>query len=210
MAHMGSDENAATKVDLGRVVNALPALVWTTQGDGRSDFVNRHWCEYTGVQPDEALDHGWQRAIHPDDLNSFLDCWSVIQQSGIIKEIDARLRRFDGEYRWFVFRSSFMDDENGRGRWCWLGFYSDESAALDGRLRRLFDVLPWQAGFLNPDGVSEFSNLQSLRVFGMTQDELAQWRTSGTIHADDHEKNYNAATALLNRTRCQATATAHY
>ena len=157
---MGSDENAATEVDLGRVVNALPALVWTTQGDGRSDFVNRYWCEYTGLGPDAALDHGWQRAIHPDDLTSFLDCWSVIQQSGVAKEIDARLRRFDGEYRWFVFRPSFMEDVSGRGRWCWLGLNVDESASLDGRLRRFFDMLPWQAGFLNTAGVSEFSNLQ--------------------------------------------------
>ena len=50
-AVMGSDENAATEIDLGRVVNALSALVWTTQGDGRGDFVNRYWCEYTGLGP---------------------------------------------------------------------------------------------------------------------------------------------------------------
>ena len=194
---MGSDENAATEVDLGRVVNALPALVWTTQGDGRSDFVNRHWCEYTGLGPDEALDHGWQRAIHPDDLTSFLECWSVIRQSGVAKEIDGRLRRFDGEYRWFVFRPSFMEDVSGRGRWCWLGLNADESPSLDGRLRRLFDMLPWQAGFLNTAFVSEFSNLQSLKDFNMTQEQLEQWRTSGIIHVDDHERNDKASTALL-------------
>jgi PAS domain S-box-containing protein len=197
MVDMGSDENATTAADLGRVVNALPALVWTTQGDGRSDFVNRSWCEYTGLGPDLALDLGWQRAIHPDDLTSFLDCWSVIQQSGAVSEIDARLRRFDGEYRWFVFRPSFMEDVSGRGRWCWLGLNVDESASLDGRLRRFFDMLPWQAGFLNTAGVSSFSNLQALKDFNMTQEELAQWRTSGIIHVDDHEKNYKAATALL-------------
>jgi PAS domain S-box-containing protein len=194
---MVSDENAAMKVDLGSVVNALPALVWTTLGDGRSDFVNRSWCQYTGIGADAALDHGWQTAIHPDDLTSFLDCWSSIQQSGVAKEIDGRLRRFDGEYRWFVFRPSLMEDIRGRGRWCWLGLNVDESASLDGRLRRFFDMLPWQAGFLNAAGVSEFSNLQSLKDFSMTQAELEQWRTSGIIHVDDHEKNYNAATALL-------------
>jgi PAS domain S-box-containing protein len=194
---MGSDENVATQIDLGRVVNALPALVWTTQVDGRSDFVNRYWCEYTGLGPDVALDHGWQRAIHPDDLTSFLDCWSDIRRSGVAREIDGRLRRFDGEYRWFVFRPSFMEDVGGRGRWCWLGLNADESASLDGRLRRLFDMLPWQAGFLNAAGVSEFSNLQSLRDFKMTQTELEQWRTSGIIHVDDHEANYKRLMALL-------------
>ena len=194
---MVSDENAAIKLDLGSVVNALPALVWTTQGDGRSDFVNRSWCQYTGLGPDAALDQGWQAAIHPDDLTSFLDGWSSIRQSGIAKDIDGRLRRFDGEYRWFVFRPSLMEDRGGRDRWCWLGLNVDESASLDGRLRRFFDMLPWQAGFLNTAFVSEFSNLRSLKDFGMTQLELEQWRTSGIIHSDDHERNDKAARALL-------------
>ena len=196
---MVSDENAAIKLDLGSVVNALPALVWTTQGDGRSDFVNRSWCEYTGLGPDAALDHGWQTAIHPDDLTSFLDCWSSIRQSGVAKEIDGRLRRFDGEYRWFVFRPSLMEDISGHRRWCWLGLNVDESASLDGRLRRFFDMLPWQAGFLNAALASEFTNLQSLEDFGMTHRELEQWRTSGIIHVDDHERNDKAARALLTK-----------
>jgi PAS domain S-box-containing protein len=194
---MGSDENAAMELDLARVVNALPALVWTTQGDGQSDFVNRAWCEYTGLGRDASLGRGWHRAIHPEDLASFLDCYSVIHQSGIAKEIDARLRRFDGEYRWFVLRPSFMEEASGNSRWCWLGSTADESAALDGRVRRLFDMLPWQAGFLNAAFVSEFSNLQALKDFNMSQSELQQWRTSGIVHADDHEKNEKAGRALL-------------
>ena len=194
---MDSDHNVATEVDLGGIVNALPALVWTTQDDGRSDFVNRYWCEFTGLGPDVARDHGWQRAIHPDDLTPFLDRWSRIRQSGVATEIDGRLRRFDGEYRWFVFRPSIIEDKAGRDRWCWLGLYADESASLDGRLRRFFDMLPWQAGFLNAAGVSEFSNRQALQDFNRTQGELEQWLTSGIIHTDDHERNYNALTALL-------------
>jgi PAS domain S-box-containing protein len=197
MVAMGSDENAATEIALGSVVNALPAMVWTTQGDGRSDFVNRYWCEYTGLAPEVALDRGWLRAIHPDDLASFLESWSAIQQSGVTKEIDGRLRRFDGEYRWFVFRPSPMEGVSRRDRWCWLGLNVDEGGSLDGRLRRFFDMLPWQAGFLSTAFESEFSNLRALKDFGMTQPELEQWRTSGIIHVDDHERNDKASRALL-------------
>src|SRR5580698_8781856 len=96
MAAMSSEGIAATEVDLAEVVHALPALVWTTHVDGRSDFVSRRWCEYTGLEPDGALDRGWLRAIHPDDLSAFLETWNLIQQSGVAKDIDARLRRFDG------------------------------------------------------------------------------------------------------------------
>ncbi len=186
-----------TEVDLGKVVNSLPALVWTTQGDGRSDFINRYFREYTGLGSGEALDQGWQTAIHPDDLPSLLNGWSEIQQSGVSQEIDARLRRHDGEYRWFVFRLSFMEEGGGQGRWCWLGLNADESSSLDGRLRRFFDILPWQAGFLNTAMVSEFSNRQALHDFNMTQTQLAQWTTSGIIHADDFERNEAAVKGLL-------------
>ena len=185
------------EIDLGRVVNALPALVWTTQDDGRSDFVNRHWCEYTGLGLDVALDHGWHKAIHPDDLTPLLESWSVIRQSGVGKEIDARLRRSDGEYRWFVFRPSLMEDAPGRARWCWLGSPADENTSTDGRMRRFFDILPWQAGFLDRNGVLEFTNRQSLEDFGMTQVQLEQWTKYGIIHVDDAEAVSKGVTALL-------------
>src|SRR5580698_6567614 len=189
MADMGNDENAAAEIDLGRVVNALPALVCTTQDDGRCDFVNRHWCEYTGLGPDVALDHGWHKAIHPEDLTAFLESWRTIPRSAVVKEIDARLRRADGEYRWFVFRLSVMEDVPGRGRWCWLGLHTDERIETDARMRRFFDALPWQAGFLDKAGVLEFTNAQSIQDFGMTKKELEEWSRSGIIHADDLKRN---------------------
>jgi hypothetical protein len=66
-----------------------------------------------------------------------------------------------------------------------------------GRLRRLFDMLPIQAGFLNAAMVLEFTNLQSLRDFNMTFEQLEQWTTSRIIHVDDHEKNRREVTRLL-------------
>ena len=89
---MGADENSVAELDLGKVVNALAAPIWTTQDDGRGDFANRYWCEYTGLSPGDALDRGWQAAIHPEDLQSLLDCWSLIRQSGVAREIDGVCR----------------------------------------------------------------------------------------------------------------------
>jgi len=201
---MRGDERAGMNIDFGDVVDTLPGLVWTTQADGRSDFVNRGWREYTGLGLDEAIGHGWQTAIHPDDLTSFVQSWDLIRQSGIGKDIDARLRRFDGQYRWFVFRPSPLPDpspppkeDSPYPRWCWLGSYADESAAADGRLRRLLDAIPLQIGFLNTDMVLEFANRKSLQDFNMTFEQLNQWTSSGIIHADDHETNYKHVQALL-------------
>ncbi len=162
-------------------------MVWTTQADGRCDFVNRRWREYTGLGIDEAIGHGWQTTIHPDDLTSVSQSWVACG------EIDARLRRFDGEYRWFVIRPSPLEHQ----RWCWLGSYADESASADGRLCRLLDAIPLQMGFLNTSMVLEFTNAKSLRDFDMTFDQLKQWTSSGIIHAEDHERNSKHIAALL-------------
>ena len=194
---MDNDQNPAPRVDLDRVVSALPALVWTTQNDGRCDFVNRYWCEYTGLGPDLAFDLGWQKAIHSEDVTSCLESWSAIRQSGVAKEIDARVRRCDGEYRWFVLHPSIMEDVSGRDRWCWLGMYADESASIDGRLRRVFDSLPIRAGFLSTGGHSIFSNVQALNDFDMTQEELSRPTRSGIIHLDDLERVYGHLAALM-------------
>lgn len=189
---------AADGMDFGGVVDALPGVVWTTQDDGRGLFVNRRWQDYTGLKAEDARDFGWQQAVHPDDLGACLDSWRLIKQSGVAKEIDARLRRFDGQYRWFVFQASPMEQAlKDTQQWCWLAVYADESALTDGRMRRFFHMLPWQAGFLDATGVLEFTNRQSLKDFGMTQEQLEQWTTSGIIHVDDHERVYKAVVALL-------------
>ena len=89
--------------DLNSVVDSLPGLVWTAQPDGQVDFLNRHWCAYTGLGVDEAHGSGWQLAIHPADRPGLLERWRSILAAGEAASMEARLRRFDGEYRWFQF-----------------------------------------------------------------------------------------------------------
>ena len=68
-------------VDFGGMIEALPGLLWTTQTDGRCDFVNRGWREFTGLGLDEAIDDGWRKAIHPDDRTGFL---SAMQHKALL------------------------------------------------------------------------------------------------------------------------------
>ena len=105
--------------ELGHIVDALPGLVWTAFPDRRIDFLNRRWCEYTGLGVDEGLGQGWLATIHPDDVIEFLDDWQSILTSGEPREIEARLRRHDGHYRWFVFRVRPLIDASGQlVKWC--------------------------------------------------------------------------------------------
>ncbi len=106
-------------VDLAGIVDVLPDLVWTALPDGRAEFINRRWSEYTGMRLQEALGAGWLSAVHPDDLAHILERWGAFVASGEAGEAEARLRRFDGEYRWFLFRADPIRDERGIiVRWC--------------------------------------------------------------------------------------------
>jgi PAS domain S-box-containing protein len=100
--------------ELSRLVDTLPGLVWTALADGHVDFVNQGWCEYTGLSRDEVRGLGWQRVIHSEDLPQLLERWRSIQDSGKPGDMEARLRRFDGEYRWFLIRTSPVADASGR------------------------------------------------------------------------------------------------
>jgi PAS domain S-box-containing protein len=86
------------------MVDAIPALVWCNLPDGSVEFANQRWHDYTGLSPEEARGWGWKAAIHSDDLETTMGKWQALLASGQPGEIEGRLRRFDGEYRWFLIR----------------------------------------------------------------------------------------------------------
>src|SRR5580658_5021678 len=105
--------SAAYTSDLARqaqnvrfVVDAIPTLAWSARSDGSADFFNQRWLEYTGLATEQARDWGWTVALHPDDVNGLVDYWRSVLDSGEPGEMEARLRRFDGVYRWFLFRAT--------------------------------------------------------------------------------------------------------
>src|SRR3984893_16655266 len=128
--------------ELSRVVDALPGLVWTARPGGYIDFLNQRWCEYTGLGVeeglgvDEAYGQGWQTAIHPEDLPELLERWRSILASGEPGEMEARLRRFGGEYRWFLFRICPLADMSGRVvKWCGMNIDIEDRKRAEEALR---------------------------------------------------------------------------
>jgi len=99
---------------LGFIINTMPTFAWSARPDGSVDFLNERWVEYTGISAEQALDWKWTVSIHPDDLNNLTDYWRSIMATGEPGEIEARLRRFDGVYRWFLIRARAMRDESGK------------------------------------------------------------------------------------------------
>ncbi len=136
------------------VVDTTPAMINTLRPDGYLDYVNKGWLDYFGFSLETALDradvmkmfppskadmHGseWQPVIHPEDLPGFTDHWKSMLVSGKPDEHEARVRRFDGVYRWHLFRAVPLYDETGKlVKWYASAFDIEDRKRAEEALRR--------------------------------------------------------------------------
>ena len=93
-------------MDLQKVIETIPALVVCALPDGTVEFVNRAWREYTGYSPQQLSDSGWSSIVHADDLAKFVEEWNIALSAGRPFETEARIRRSDGQYRWFLIKKA--------------------------------------------------------------------------------------------------------
>jgi len=176
---------------LSRVIDTLPGLVWTALPDGRADFVNQRWCEYTGVSFDDACGAGWQAAIHPDDRPALL--LQSLVSSG---ELEARLRRFDGEYRWCLLHTGpVTDDADEAVGWCGVATdiedrkRREEASEARGRnFEQIVDGLPEIVALFAADGKIAFSNKQMLEYLGETLEQVQAKASAYNFHPDDRDE----------------------
>src|SRR5258706_8275897 len=114
-AWMIASPRMAAAPDDRLVINAIPAQVWRADPDGRIQFVNDVWLDYTGLSVDETLGWAWTTGdvIHPDDLPGLLETWRRVLASGQPDEAETRVRRSDGEYRWFLIRAVPVRSDGG-------------------------------------------------------------------------------------------------
>ena len=85
------------------MIDEIPAFAWSCGTDGAMEFLNQRWLDFTGLSMEQAIGWGWKAAIHPDDLGQLMNAWLDVLVSQEPLQKEARLRRFDGEYRWFLF-----------------------------------------------------------------------------------------------------------
>ena len=99
--------------ELGLAINTIPALVWTALPDGSLDFINRRWQEI-GLSLDDLRGSDWINVLHPDERTGVADRWRTAVETGTPYENIERIRRADGEYRWFLSRAQPLRDELGK------------------------------------------------------------------------------------------------
>jgi formate hydrogenlyase transcriptional activator len=172
------------------MIDTIPALAWFCLPDGANEFTNKRWRDYTGLSQAEALGLGWQRTFHPVDLGKVMENWRAVQASGEPSGAEARMRRFDGEYRWFLIRAEPVRDQHGKiVRWYGTSTDIEELKRAEKELRDIVDYVPQLIVIREPDGRSIYANRATLDYLGRTFEEFLEPGFDQTvIHPDDWDK----------------------
>jgi PAS domain S-box-containing protein len=201
--------------DIHLVVDTIPTLAWSAGPDGSADFFNQRWLDYTGLSAEQALDSGWEVAIHPDDLPGILETFREALNSVKPYEVEGRFRRFDGEFRWFLFRGSPLRDRSGNvAKWYGTNTDLEERKRAEDALRaseaflldaqRLTRTCSWRHEVLS--GKVTVSP-EGLVMYGIEPEDDASLADFyfGRMHPEDRPEVEQAyATALIGKTDFKA------
>ncbi|HXI93084.1 MAG TPA: PAS domain-containing protein, partial [Blastocatellia bacterium] len=109
-----SRQTTATEDSLRLLIDTTPAFLHTALPDGALDFLNEGWLEFVGLPLTDLVGWRWTTAIHPEDVKEFVDKWRASVASGEPFVAESRVRRANGEYRWFLHRKVPLRDETGK------------------------------------------------------------------------------------------------
>jgi len=182
------EQDIRALVDLQTVIDTIPALVVGALPDGSIEFVNEGWREYTGLSTEELKGWDWQTAIHPDDRSKFIDEWGAARGAGRPFQNEARVRRADGHYQWFLIRKTPLRNQAGQVvRWYVTGYDIEDRKQAEDRVRLIIDTIPMMAWSVRPDGIVDFLNQRWLDYTGLSLEKYVE-DPMGPIHPDDIAK----------------------
>jgi PAS domain S-box-containing protein len=175
------------------ITDTIPTQAWRSAPDGSVEFVNQRYVEYTGLSTEQVRGWAWMALIHPDDLGAVMDNFNKARAGGRATEVEGRVLRVDGEYRWFLFRIVPLRDESG-AIVNWYGTSTDiedlkraEQRLLESEhsLRLILDTIPALVWSAAPDGRLEAVNQRIVDYLGVSVNDLVHPGWGDFLHPDD-------------------------
>jgi formate hydrogenlyase transcriptional activator len=181
---------------LRTIIDMVPSFLWTSLPDGSKEYLNKRWYDYTGLSLEEGQGWGWKVVVHPEDLDRLVREWLALMNSRKPGELETRIRRYDGVYRWFLIRVVPLLDEQGNVV-KWFGSNTDiedrkqaeEKLRQDEiELRQIADAIPHNIVVIRPDGTRLYANRTFLEYTGVKPEDVhSEGLYAQKLHPDDLE-----------------------
>lgn len=190
------------------LANATPQLVWTAEPDGRVDYYNERYREYSGIEPSADGDFRWAPVLHPADVMPTMEAWNHATRTGQTYQIEHRVRRADGSYHWHLSRGVPLRDANGRVvKWFGTATDIDDLKRAQEGLRKLTETLETRVSQRTAELEFRTRQLQRLTL-ELSQTEDRERRRLADILHDDLQQQLAAVKFHLgllgNRVRADA------
>jgi len=189
------EELRASERKYRNLVDTTPAFVHTALPNGDVDFYNRGWLEYVGLPLTDLLGWGWTCMIHPEDVEAIMPIWRAALEAGEPFVAESRVRRADGEYRWFLHREEPLRNEAGEiVKWYGSSIEIEERKIAEEKireqeaeLRQILDLTPHHLYVFGPDGGLLYVNQFGLAYLGADLAEMVAPSRINFIHPDDRQ-----------------------
>src|SRR2546425_9299522 len=181
---------------LQTVIDTVPSFLWTSLPDGSKEYLNKRWYEYTGLSLEEGKGWGWEVVVHPDDLDRLIREWLALVDARKPGELETRIRRYDGEYRWFLIRIvPQLDAEGNVVRWFGSNTDIEDRKRAEKKLneeerelRRITDAIPQTIVVLDAKGHPLYANQTMLDYTGLTMEDVTSDYRASIFHPEDLER----------------------
>ena len=195
------------------LAEAIPQIVFTARADGYTDYFNRRWVEYTGYTLGETEGWAWDKVLHPDDLTRCTDLWNRSVRTGEPYQIEYRLRRADGEYRWHLARAQpLRNAESEIVRW--FGTCTDihdqkENERSLTMHMRVLESMREGVSVSNEAGVIVYTNPAEDAMFGYAPGELVG-RYVTPLNTYPPEENQRIVSEVIEQLRTKGSWTGEW
>ncbi|HBJ82385.1 MAG TPA: hybrid sensor histidine kinase/response regulator [Verrucomicrobiales bacterium] len=202
----------ASEAEFRVMAESMPQIVWITRADGWCTYFNQQWMDYTGLTLAASLGHEWNKAVHPEDQLRAWEAWQHATATTGVYSLEYRLRRADGDYRWWLVRGVPQQDAGGNVL-KWFGTCTDihdlkqaEQEVLhtnqalresEERFAGAFEHAPIGVALVSPDGQWLKVNRALCKLVGYTEAELLTRTFQDITHPDDLAADLECVRQLL-------------
>jgi formate hydrogenlyase transcriptional activator len=207
-AKVSEAQLADSEARLQTIIDMVPSFLWTSLPDGSKEYLNKRWYDYTGLSLEEGQGWGWKVVVHPEDLDRLVQEWLAILDARKPGELETRIRRYDGVYRWFLIRVVPLLDEQGNVV-KWFGSNTDieDRKQAEDKLRRdeielrqITDAIPHNIVVMEPDGTRLYANRTFHEYTGIKPEDVSSDSFHAEkVHPDDLERLKNERQTGLER-----------